>query len=101
MSKKFKHTDLKRNFTKVSNNLILTDELDMREKMVYIYISSQKDDWKFANDRMARAMKISKDTMRKILQSLENKGVLERKLISGTRTYEYNLIKNFDQTEED
>lgn len=90
MNEGFKHTDLTGNFTKVSNNLIGSLELSPTEKLIYIYISGQKKGWNFSNDRIAKELDLNSKTVRKHLQSLEKKGLLQRCLRSNRR-YDYLL----------
>lgn len=96
----FEHNQIKSNFTKVNNTIFEMDGLNMTEKYLYIYISSKPKDWNFSNDRIAKSLNIDKKTVRKYLQSLEDKNLLLRTRVKGNRTqYKLSDLSNIVDTQ--
>ncbi|MCF8713198.1 helix-turn-helix domain-containing protein [Joostella atrarenae] len=66
--------NLKSGFTVIPNNLIRDKEISDRARLLFIYMASQSDDWKFYNHGLAKAMGYSIETLRKYLNELVDSG---------------------------
>lgn len=61
-------------FTQIPNELINDTELTARTKVVYIYMASKPDGWRFSANRIAPALKMSYKTVIQCLSSLRKTG---------------------------
>lgn len=66
-------------YTNVKNDLIWDDRLRLQTRFALIAMLSLPDDWDYSIRGMAAKLKISKDTMAKMLKELEETGYLKRK----------------------
>ncbi|MCM5664278.1 helix-turn-helix domain-containing protein [Galbibacter mesophilus] len=66
--------NLKSGFTVIPNKLIRDKEISDRARLLFIYMASQSNDWKFYNYGLAKAMGYSIETLRKYLNELVYSG---------------------------
>lgn len=65
-------------FTIVSNIILKSDALKFEEKGLYVYLLSKPDYWNFSADRIANESKEQISSVKRILKSLEDIGLLKR-----------------------
>lgn len=79
---KQKSSRLKQGFGQVSNGVIRDPELTLQEKGIYAYLSTyankSTDELFVSIDRMATECGVTRATIKRILKSLYNKGVIDR-----------------------
>ena len=62
----------------IPNDIIRNKALSDRARILFCYMASMPDDWKFYQAAMAKELGYAKDTLRKYLDELLNTGYLER-----------------------
>lgn len=86
--------NIKRDFAQVPNTLINDNSLSDRARFLFCYMAAKPDGWKFYQDKMAKDLKMSLDTLRKYLAELIDSGWVSRTLVrEGGKfdSYEYDL----------
>ena len=77
--------NIKDNFAQIPNALINDNTLSDRARFIFCYMAAKSDDWKFYQDKMAKDLKMSVDTVRKYIAELLKSGWLTREEIRGER----------------
>ena len=70
---------MKSNFTQVPNEIIVDVSLSPLARMLYIYMLSMKDGWKFYRSAMASAIGVSRQKLNRVVSELVDAGLVERK----------------------
>lgn len=86
--------NIKRDFAQVPNTLINDNSLSDRARFLFCYMAAKPDGWKFYQDKMAKDLKMSLDTLRKYLAELIDSGWVSRTMVrEGGKfdSYEYDL----------
>ena len=86
--------NIKRDFAQVPNTLINDNSLSDRARFLFCYMAAKPDGWKFYQDKMAKDLKMSLDTLRKYLAELIDSGWVSRTMVrEGGKfdSYEYYL----------
>ena len=65
-------------YTLIPNSLARSNEIPARAKVVYIYLKSHRDGWDITTERVAEALGMSKNTVSRALQDLEEWGFVVR-----------------------
>lgn len=61
-------------FGSIPRDLVYDNELSDRARFLYVYMACKPDGWEFIQDVMAKELGYSKDTLRKYLNELINRG---------------------------
>ncbi len=77
--------NIKDNFAQIPNALINDNTLSDRARFIFCYMAAKSDDWKFYQDKMAKDLKMSVDTVRKYIAELLESGWLTREEVRGER----------------
>jgi uncharacterized phage protein (TIGR02220 family) len=86
--------NIKRDFAQVPNTLINDNSLSDRARFLFCYMAAKPDGWKFYQDKMAKDLKMSLDTLRKYIAELIDSGWISRTMVrEGGKfdSYEYDL----------
>jgi len=86
--------NIKRDFAQVPNTLINDNSLSDRARFLFCYMAAKPDGWKFYQDKMAKDLKMSLDTLRKYLAELIDSGWVSRTMVRESGkfdSYEYDL----------
>lgn len=86
--------NIKRDFSQVPNTLINDNSLSDRARFLFCYMAAKPDEWKFYQEKMAKDLKMSVETLRKYLAELIDSGWVSRTLVrEGGKfdSYEYDL----------
>ena len=65
-------------YSLVPNSLARSSDLTLQAKGLYVYLRSHREGWEMSTERIAQALGVSRDTIAKYVQELENAGYLER-----------------------
>ena len=77
--------NIKDNFAQIPNALINDNALSDRARFIFCYMAAKSDDWKFYQDKMAKDLQMSVDTVRKYIAELLKSGWVTREEIRGER----------------
>lgn len=77
--------NIKDNFAQVPNALINDNTLSDRSRFIFCYMAAKSDDWKFYQEKMAKDLNMSIDTLRKYLSELIDSGWITREEVRGER----------------
>ena len=80
-------------FTRVSNKLIKNNELDVYEKLLFIYFSGRPREWNYSQRKICKILNISRDKLLKSISVLEKKDYLKVE-IKDDNTHDYILFFN-------
>ena len=69
---------IKDKFATTPNEILNHEELSLRAKGMFAFLQSKPENWQFSNDRIALQLKESSKVVRKVLQELEQFGLLKR-----------------------
>lgn len=75
------HIDFKKQnipFTMVANSVLYDKNLSVGAKCLFAYLYSKPEGWDFSSDRIGNELNISKPTVLKLSQELEENGYLQR-----------------------
>lgn len=70
---------MKSNFTQVPNAVIVDVSLSPLARLLYIYMLSMSDGWKFYRTSMAKILGCSRQKLNKVVKELLNAGLVERR----------------------
>lgn len=91
MSKLKKHV---RNYTQVPNDIINDKRLSLKAKGLYLFLTSKPDNWDFSARLIASQNDDSESAIKRLLNELENYGLLIRVHVYGGYDYElFDTIK--------
>lgn len=82
-----------RGFTRVSNKFIKNNELDVYEKLLFIYFSGRPREWNYSQRKICKILNISRDKLLKSISVLEKKDYLKVE-IKDDNTHDYILFFN-------
>ena len=82
-------------FTRVSNKLINSNELDIYEKLLFIYFSGRPKEWNYSQRKICKILNISRRKLMKSISVLEEKDYLKVE-IKDDNTHDYILFFNSD-----
>lgn len=82
-------------FTRVSNKIINNNELDVYEKLLFIYFSGRPKKWNYSQRKICKILNISRDKLLKSIGVLEKKDYLKVEL-KDDNTHDYILFFNSD-----
>lgn len=86
---------LQTNFTTIDNR-IAQSNLSYEARGLYFYMQSLPDDWRFSEERLARAGGIGIDKIKRILKELFSIGLLMREIIKDARGHNLAIYTLFD-----
>lgn len=84
---------MKLNSVSTNFNLLKTSDMTPVEKLIYIYIKNTGTNTKHSIKHISENLSIGEKSVQRYLQSLERKGILERKYQHPV--YKYYLLKNY------
>lgn len=84
-----------RGFTRVSNKLINNNELDIYEKLLFIYFSGRPKNWNYSQRKICKILNISRRKLMESISILEEKDYLKVK-IKDDNTHDYILFFDSD-----
>ena len=84
-----------RGFTRVSNKLINNNELDIYEKLLFIYFSGRPKEWNYSQRKICKILNISRRKLMESISVLEEKDYLKVK-IKDDNTHDYILFFDSD-----
>ena len=82
-------------FTRVSNKLINSNELDIYEKLLFIYFSGRPKEWNYSQRKICKILNISRRKLMESISVLEEKDYLKIE-IKDDNTHDYILFFNSD-----
>ena len=82
-------------FTRVSNKLINSNELDIYEKLLFIYFSGRPKEWNYSQRKICKILNISRRKLMESISVLEEKDYLKVE-IKDDNTHDYILFFNSD-----
>lgn len=82
-------------FTRVSNKLINNNELDIYEKLLFIYFSGRPKEWNYSQRKICKILNISRRKLMESISVLEEKDYLKVE-IKDDNTHDYILFFNSD-----
>ena len=82
-------------FTQVSNEVLYSNTLSAKAKVVYAYLYSKPDGWNFSSERIAKDFKESRKWIQTGIRELEENGYLLRQKLKNGRM-EYQILANID-----
>lgn len=82
-------------FTRVSNKLINNNELDIYEKLLFIYFSGRPKKWDYSQRKICKILNISRRKLMKSISVLEKRDYLKVE-IKSDNTHDYILFFNSD-----
>ena len=82
-------------FTRVSNKLINSNELDIYEKLLFIYFSGRPKEWSYSQRKICKILNISRRKLMESISVLEEKDYLKVE-IKDDNTHDYILFFNSD-----
>jgi hypothetical protein len=77
MAKNFLRNHLKAEFAQIPNALIEDRTLSATARALFCYLAVKPDNWEFFMPDIADGLRISQDTLRKVIKELENAGWIE------------------------
>lgn len=86
---------LQTNFTTIDNR-IAQSNLSYEARGLYFYMQSLPDDWRFSEERLARAGGIGIDKIKRILKELFSIGLLMREIIKDDKGHNLAIYTLFD-----
>ena len=66
-------------FTKVPNTVIRDNSLTCEARLLYCYMLSMEDGWRFYRSAMASALGVSRQKLNRVVSELVDAGLVERK----------------------
>ena len=79
-------------YTIIPNSILYSTQLSFKEKGLWTYLNSKPTGWDFSVIRMAEETSENKDTINRILNTIIEKGYLERKRLSSGKM-QYTLME--------